>query len=122
MTHSGGTSLCVGLVGTSREINGVPSSRDQLVRLELPAEFDAEKIDLAVNDLQVILSSLQEYRREHLELQNALVQQDFRKVSELLSTVGITEERLRGQGGQVWGLVIAIAVACAVLLSSDNPR
>jgi len=103
-------------------MNGVPSTRDQLVRVELPSKFDAEKIDLAVNDLQVILSSLRDHRPEHLELQNALVQQDFQKVSELLSAVGITEEKLQAQGGQVWGLVIGIAIACAVLLASDNPQ
>nr|WSY54647.1 hypothetical protein OG999_33920 [Streptomyces sp. NBC_00886] len=111
--------LVAGFDEMPQDTNGVTATAQRLIKMGLPDQWDPDKITLAANDLRVILSSFEKYPEEHLNLQNAIARQDFREARAIAKKVGITEQDLSASGGQLWGVVIVIAIAAAVLLEHD---
>ncbi|NEA65373.1 hypothetical protein [Streptomyces sp. SID12488] len=119
MPTNTGMKLVAGFDDMPQDTNGVTASAQRLIKMGLPDRLDPDKITLAVNDLRAILSSFESYPDEHLNLQNAILRQDFREAREIAKRVGITEKDLLANGGQLWGVVVVIAIAAAVLLEHD---
>lgn len=122
MPKNSNAKLTVGLVGATKTTNGVAASSDRTFRLEFPGEVDQAGIMRATRDIKTILDSLERAPEQHARLQNALLEQDLPTVFHLVDELGISEERLVAAGGGQAGVVIVIAIACALLLKSDNPQ
>lgn len=119
MPPNNGMKLLAGFDDMPQPTNGLSASAQRLIKMGLPDQWDPDKITLAANDLRVILSSFEKYPEEHLNLQNAIVRQDFREAREIAKRVGVTEQDLSAGGGQLWGVVVVIVIAAAVLLEHD---
>ncbi|MFG2439919.1 hypothetical protein [Streptomyces sp. NPDC048508] len=120
MSKTTGMKLVIGFADMESNLYGTTTAVDRILKLVPPDRFDPQHIQLAANDLQAILTSLRENPEEHVELQNALVNQDLPTALNLAKSLGLTEEKLQEAGGGVWGVVVVVAVLCAVLLASDS--
>lgn len=119
MSTDAAIKLVAGFDDMPQETNGVKTSGQQVFKIHLPDHFDPEKITLATNDLRALLSSFESHPAEHLNLQNAILNCDFPLARDIAKKVGITEKQLSAAGGNLWGVVVVIAIACAVLLAHD---
>ncbi|MEU9079292.1 hypothetical protein ACFYUY_23205 [Kitasatospora sp. NPDC004745] len=109
----------MGFADVTKDVNGVPVTSDRIMKVATPEKFDPKHVELATSDLRAILTSLEKYPEKHLDLQNALVRQDVPAVRRLVGELGISEEKLSAGGGHLWGVVVLIAIGCAVALAHD---
>jgi hypothetical protein len=111
----------IGLTGWESSVGGVKVARENFARLQLPGGFTREHVDTIQQDLSIMSELVGQYPGEFLELQNAVVNQDFAVAREIAHTIGLSEEAFAARRGGIVLLIIAIAVASALLLSSDSP-
>lgn len=103
--HNGGgnqVSVVLGLSGLTVRSGDYEIAQDQTFRFEMPSRFEAEHIDIASNDLRIFQEMLQRYPGAIADLHNAVIRGDQDVVREIVSTVGLTEESFKAQGGGMW--------------------
>jgi hypothetical protein len=116
-----GIHAIIGVTGWQSSVGGVKVTKESFARLQLPESFTGEHVDVIQQDLSILNELIGQYPNEFLELQNAVMNQDFATARELAHNIGLSEEAFAARRGGIVLLVIAIAVAAALLLSSDSP-
>lgn len=120
-TNTKGMRAVIGLTGFASQQGDFRVYKEQLTRIELPEDFIAHHIELMKKDLAAIIKIAERQPQDFLSLNNAVLRYDLQRANQLASKIGLTEENLRANGGDVWGVVAAIAIAAAILLASDSP-
>jgi hypothetical protein len=116
-----GMQAVIGLTGFASQQGDFRVYKERLTRIELPGNFTADHIELMKKDLAAIIKIAEQQPQDFLSLNNAVLQYDLQAANQLAGKIGLTEENLRANGGDVWGVVAAIAIAAAILLASDSP-
>ncbi|WP_233860411.1 hypothetical protein [Paraburkholderia sp. HD33-4] len=110
----------IGLSGFQARSGSFYARRERSVELGLPDQFTPDHIKRMHRDLEILCKVVGEHGDEWMEMQNAVLGYDFNRASEIASKIGLDEHRITRQGGGLNWVVVGIAIACAVLLSSDS--
>jgi hypothetical protein len=124
MSMGNSVQAVVGLSGFQTEAEGIPMSREHLVRFELTPNFTTEHVALAQKDFEVLARKAAEHPGELAEFHNAVLAHDLPRAQRLAEEIGLTPAQIHDEaGGQIVVAVgvIVILVAAAYLLSGDSP-
>jgi hypothetical protein len=119
MAETSGVQAVAGLKGLTVDAGGFTASGEHVARLDLPQSFTSEHMDIIQKDIEILAEIVNQYPDDFLALQNAIVQHDRATARQLADKLGLNEQAIVARGGGVWGLVIVIAVAAAILLEHD---
>jgi hypothetical protein len=116
----------IGLSGFRVDSGGFPMSREHVLRFELPPRFDAEHIELARRDFEVLASKAAHYPAELVDFQNAVLAHDLPRAGRLARDIGLTPEQLHEEGGgaaevALVGGIIAVLILAGAWVASDSP-
>jgi hypothetical protein len=116
----GGVRVVVGLTGVESETAGVKLSEERFVRIELPYPITSEHVELMRKDLDVIASATGRDPGKVVELQNAVLNNDFTTARRLAGEMGVNEDALARAGGAQIGVAVAILVVLVILAESTG--
>lgn len=117
-----GLQAIVGLTGFALQQGDVRMFRERLTHIELPEKFTANHVALMRKDLAIISGIAEQQPEDLLSLNNAVLKYDLQTANRLAQKIGLTEENMLANGGNIWGLIIIIAIGAALLLESDSPH
>lgn len=114
--------LLLGLSGLGGRADGIRTSSDRVVRIELPT-ITPEHVDLMVKDLSTIGRLASTDKAAMAEICNAVAEHDLARSHHLATKFGLTEENLATEGGAIIGLMVgALAVAIIILAATTSPN
>lgn len=117
-TH--GVKAIVGLSGFRGISGSFAITRDRTTQLELPERFTEDHLRRIRRDLEILHKMTEDHPKAFLDLQNAVLKFDFHRANELAKEIGLDEHRIMSEGGGLNWVIVIIAIACAVGLSSDS--
>jgi hypothetical protein len=123
-TNKQGMQAVIGLTGFTSELGDFRVHKEQLTRIELPANFTNDDIELMKKDFATIIKIAEQKPQDFLSISNAVLRYDSQSVNQLARKIGLTEENLRANGGAWVGAVVGAVVLLVVLgalLESDSP-
>ncbi|WP_448572362.1 hypothetical protein [Trichothermofontia sp.] len=96
-----GMQIIIGLTGFASQQGDFRVYKERLTRIELPENFNATHIELMKKDLAAIIKIAEQQPQDSLSLNNAVLKYDLQAANQLAGKIGLTEENLRANGGDV---------------------
>ncbi|PEG13116.1 hypothetical protein COO04_27245 [Bacillus toyonensis] len=118
-SNRSGSTLVVGIVGDPKPQSKFEVSSGKNARIEIPKEFTFDHVKLAKNDCEILSEILNHHPQEISKMVNSISIGKFSEAKAIANKIGISEENFIQKEGGMWGLVIVIAVGCALLLAHD---
>jgi hypothetical protein len=110
----------VGLSGFKATSGSFNIDRTRITELELPERFLPDHITRTGRDLEILAAMARDHPTELMEMHNAVLDFNFHAANEVAKKIGLDEHRISSQGGGLNWVIVGIAIAAAVLLSSDS--
>jgi len=110
----------VGLTGFETQFGSFNIQRERLARLDMPEAFTLDHIKRMRRDFELLAGMTRDHPREMVALHNAVLSHDFQLANKIASDIGLNEHSISSQGGGLNWVIAGIAVAAAILLSSDS--
>ena len=103
----GGCDIC--LTGLEQTKGGFSTSTDYVRHIKLPLKFEAEDVQRARKDCEILAKKLQADPERIVTLLAAAQGNDVTKAQQIAQEIGLTEEEFaKSGGGLMWLVVIAV--------------
>ena len=106
--------VVIGIQNIKRDIEGISTSGDQLVRFPLPHSCSSTDMNTLKRDCDIFGELIAEHPEGMIELLDAMSRGDLRSAAELADAVGLTEEKFKEKGGGWVWLAAGLAVGMAI--------
>lgn len=117
-----GTTLVIGSVGEPSPQRGFGIASGNSTRIEIPKNFTLDQVQLATKDSEILGDILKNHPQEISQMIDSFSAGNLTEATKIAKNLGFSEQNFTSNGGGMWAVVIVIAIACAVLLKSDNPQ
>lgn len=121
-SEAGDGSVEVRISGPDKTVGGLSTYQDILYRIAIPSSFASKEVAIAQRDFEILGGMMRDQPGKVQEMIRSVLCGDAALARTIGNELGLDEAKFVAKGGGLPVAVVVIAVACALLLASDNPQ
>jgi hypothetical protein len=121
-TEARDRSVEIRIGGQSKAVGGLSTFQDIIYQIVIPHSFSGKEVGIAQRDFEILAEMMKDHPDKVQDMIQSVLSGNAARARTTGSELGLDEAKFIAKGGGLPVAVIVIAVACALLLASDNPQ